>query len=227
MIFSASGRDVHCFPADTLISSDLTIKKLRSEEMALDKENAVSAPKTGLREHSSLSADAALPTGEAAEEAVDMAAEFAERSATQVSKMLDYSFRVMQETTRHTTQNLDVLMQCGTIVAEGWQTILREWISATQETTQKNMNDLQELMQCRSIDTLFTYQSNILRDRIEAIQHSNARISEVSTQVANETAKRINEMTGSISFENTLAKQTQKNLRRAGAEMARIDRAGD
>jgi hypothetical protein len=195
--------------------------------MALDKENAGSAVKSNFREHSSLSGNASRPTVESAEEAVDMAAEFAGRSATQVGKMLDYSFRVMQETTKHTTQNLDVLMQCGTIVAEGWQTILREWISATQETTQKNMNDFQELMQCRSIDTLFSHQSNILRDRIESLQHSNARISEVSTQVANETAKRISEMTGSISFGSELVEQTQRNLRRAGVEMTRVDRAGD
>jgi hypothetical protein len=195
--------------------------------MALDKENAASATKSGYREKRSLPMDASLSAAETADGSMDMATEFAERSATQVSKMLDYSFRVSQEATRHATQNLDVLMQCGTIVAEGWQTILREWISATQETAQKNMNDLQEIMQCRSVDTFFAHQSNILRDRIESIQNSNARISEVSAQVANETAKRISEMTSNISFGTTLVDETQKNLRKAGAEMARVDRAGD
>ena len=135
--------------------------------MALDKENAASATKTDYREKLSTSADALLRASETTDGSIDAATEFAERSATQVSKMLDYSFRVSQEATRHATQNLDVLMQCGTIVAEGWQTILREWISATQETTQKNMSDLQELMQCRSVDAFFSRQSNILRDRIE------------------------------------------------------------
>ena len=195
--------------------------------MALDKENAVSAPATDFRGMRSVSADATHASLETTEVAVDMAAEFAERSATQVSKMLDYSFRVTQEVTKHTTQNLDIMMQCGAIVAEGWQKILSEWISATQENAQKNMTDLQELMQCRSVDTLFARQSNILRDRIEAVQSSNARISEVSTQVANETARRISEMSGSINFGASLFDETQKNLRRAGAELARVDRAGD
>ena len=68
---------------------------------------------------------------------------------------------------------------------------------------------------------------HILRDRIEAVQNSNARISEVSTQVANETAKRISEMSGNINFGTTLVDDAQKNLRKAGAEMARVDRAGD
>lgn len=77
------------------------------------------------------------------------------------------------------------------------------------------------------MDTLFARQSNILRDRIEAVQNSNARISEVSTQVANETAKRISEMSGNINFGATLVDDAQKNLRRAGAEMARVSRAGD
>lgn len=195
--------------------------------MALDKENAVSAPATDFRGMRSVSADATHASLETTEVAVDMAAEFAERSATQVSKMLDYSFRVTQEVTKHTTQNLDIMMQCGAIVAEGWQKILSEWISATQENAQKNMTDFQELMQCRSVDTLFARQSNILRDRIEAVQSSNARISEVSTQVANETARRISEMSGSINFGASLFDETQKNLRRAGAELARVDRAGD
>jgi hypothetical protein len=227
MIFSASGRDVHCILTATHISNYLTIEELWSEEMALDKENAVSASATDLREKRTVSADASLTSPETTGEAVDMAAEFAERSATQISKMLDYSFRMTQEATKHTTQNLDIMMQCGTIVAEGWQKILREWISATQENAQKNMTDLQELMQCRSVDTLFARQSNILRDRIEAVQNSNARISEVSTQVANETAKRISEMSGNINFGATLVDDAQKNLRKAGAEMARVDRAGD
>ena len=139
--------------------------------------------------------------------------------------MLDYSFRVSQEATRHATQNLDVLMQCGTIVAEGWQTILREWISATQETTQKNMSDLQELMQCRSVDAFFSGKATFCGIRVEAIQNSNARISEVSAQVANETAKRISEMTSSISFGANVLDEAQGNLRKAGAEMARVDRS--
>jgi|tagenome__1003787_1003787.scaffolds.fasta_scaffold20887152_3 hypothetical protein len=195
--------------------------------MALDKENAASVTKSDYREKLSRPMDTMLPISDADNGAIDAVTELAERSATQVSRMMDYSFRVSQEATRHATQNLDVLMQCGTIVAEGWQTILREWISATQETAQKNMSDLQELMQCRSMDAFFSRQSNILRDRIEAIQNSNARISEVSAQVANETAKRISEMTSSINFSTNVLDEAQGNLRKAGAEMARVDRAAD
>ena len=89
------------------------------------------------------------------------------------------------------------------------------------------MSDLQELMQCRSVDAFFSQQSNILRDRIETIQNSNARISEVSAQIANETAKRISEMTNSISFGANGLDEAQGNLRKAGAEMARVDRTRD
>jgi len=195
--------------------------------MALDKENAASVTKPDYREKLSPPTSTVLFASEDDSESMDAAAELAERSAMQVSRLLDYSFRVSQEATRHATQNLDVLMQCGTIVAEGWQTILREWISATQETAQKNMSDFQELMQCRSMDTFFARQSNILRDRVETFQSSNARISEVSAQVASETAKRINEMTSSISFGANILDETQGNLRKAAAEMTRADRAAD
>ena len=195
--------------------------------MALDKENTASVTKPDYREKLSPPASTVLLASEDGSESMDAAAEFSERSAMQVSKLLDYSIRVSQEATKNATQNLDVLMQCGTIVAEGWQTILREWISATQETAQKNMSDFQELMQCRSMDTFFARQSNILRDRVEALQSSNARISEVSVQVANETAKRINEMTSSISFGANVFDEAQGSLRKATEEMSRADRTAD
>jgi len=195
--------------------------------MALDKENTASVTKPDYREKLSPPASTVLFASEDGSESMDAAAEFSERSAMQVSKLLDYSIRVSQEATKNATQNLDVLMQCGTIVAEGWQTILREWISATQETAQKNMSDFQELMQCRSMDTFFARQSNILRDRVEALQSSNARISEVSVQVANETAKRINEMTSSISFGANVFDEAQGSLRKATEEMSRADRTAD
>jgi len=171
--------------------------------------------------------DALLSGAEAGDRSVDAVKDLADQSAAQVSRLVDYSFRVSQEATKHATQSLDVLMQCGTIVANGWQTILREWIDATQETARKNMSDFEELLQCRTVEAFLSRQSSILRDRVETIQNSNARISEVSAQVANETTKRISELSGSIGFGASLADDTQGNLRRAGAEMSRVDRAAD
>lgn len=195
--------------------------------MALDKESAVSVRKASDRGDSNLPPNALHADKETEDRALDAVTEFAEQSATQVSRLLDYSFRVSQEATKQATQNLDVLMQCGSIIAGGWQAILREWVSATQETTQRNMSDLEELLQCRTVDAFLSRQSSILRDRVEVIQNSSARISEVSAQVANDTAKRISELSSSINFGGAPLNDAQGNLRKAGAEMSRIDRATD
>jgi len=194
--------------------------------MALDKESAVSVRKASDRE-SSTPPDALHAVEETGDHTLDAVTDFAEQAASQMSRMLDYSFRVSQETTKHATQNLDVLMQCGTIMADGWQAIMREWISATQETAQRNMRDLEELLQCRTVDAFLSRQSSILRDRVEVIQNSSARISEVSAQVASDTAKRINELSSSINFSGALLNDAQGSLRKAGEEMARVDRAAD
>jgi len=195
--------------------------------MALDKEGAVSVRKAGNREGSNPPPDALHADKETEDRALDAVTDFAEQSATQVSRLLDYSFRVSQEATKQATQNLDVLMQCGSIIAGGWQAILREWVSAAQGTTQRNMSDLEELLQCRTMDAFLSRQSSILRDRVEVIQSSSARISEVSAQIANDTAKRISELSGSINFGSALLNDAQGNLRKAGAEMSRVDRASD
>jgi hypothetical protein len=195
--------------------------------MALDKESAVSVRKASDRGGSNPLPDALHADKETEDRALDAVTDFAEQSATQVSRLLDYSFRVSQEATKQATQNLDELMQCGSIIAGGWQAILREWVSATQETTQRNMSDLEELMQCRTVDAFLSRQSSILRDRVEVIQNSSARISEVSAQVASDTAKRINELSSSINFSGALLNDAQGSLRKAGEEMARVDRAAD
>ncbi|UEM21716.1 phasin family protein [Skermanella mucosa] len=135
--------------------------------------------------------------------------------------------RVSEEAAKQATLNMDVLMRCGTIVTEGWQAIMHEWINTTRETAQKNMSDLEELMNCRSVDALLSCQSSILRDRIETLHNSNIRISEVSTQIASDTAKRISELTSSLGGSLSLMDEAGQSLRKAGAEMARIDQSAD
>lgn len=199
--------------------------------MAADKEGAATvaeAEETKIIEASRDTLRSVREAGkEAGDKSMDSAIQLVEESTARIGRMFDFSLRVSEEATKHATLNMDVLMRCGTIVTQGWQAILHEWINTTRETAQKNMSDLEELMNCRSVDALLSCQSSILRNRIETLHDSNIRISEVSTQVASDTAKRISELTSRIGNGLSLMDEAGRNLRKAGEEMARADQSAD
>ena len=199
--------------------------------MAADKESAATvaeAEETRIIDASRNTLRSVKEAGkEAGDKSMESAIQLVEESTARIGRMFDFSLRVSEEATRQATFNMDVLMRCGTIVTEGWQAILHEWIDTTRETAQKNMSDLEELMNCRSVDALLSCQSSILRNRIETLHDSNVRISEVSTQVASVTAKRISELTSSIGNGLSVMDEAGRNLRKAGEEMSRIDQSAD
>lgn len=199
--------------------------------MAADKERAATvadAEESRIIEASKNTLRSVREAGkEAGDKSMDSAVQLVGESSARIGRMLDFSMRVSEEAAKQATLNMDVLMRCGTIVTEGWQAIMHEWINTTRETAQKNMSDLEELMNCRSVDALLSCQSSILRDRIETLHNSNIRISEVSTQIASDTAKRISELTSSLGGSLSLMDEAGQSLRKAGAEMARIDQSAD
>ncbi|WP_158043739.1 phasin family protein [Skermanella pratensis] len=199
--------------------------------MAADKESAANvadAEESRIIEASKNTLRSVREAGkEAGDKSMDSTVQFVGESSARIGMMFDFSMRVSEEAAKHATFNMDVLMRCGTIVTEGWQAIMHEWISTTRETAQKNMSDLEELMNCRSVDALLSCQSSILRDRMETLHNSNIRISEVSTQVASDTAKRISELTSSLGGNLSLMDEAGQSLRNAGTEMARINQSTD
>ena len=193
--------------------------------MAFEKENAVDIKADGKPRTLEAAQDMPRADGDAGEKSVDAAAQFAEESLAQFTKVLDFSMRATEQATKHATQNLDVMMQCGSVFAEGWQAIVREWLSASQDAMKKSLDGFDALTQCRTVDDLLSCQNEMMRDRLETLQSSSKRISEVSTQIASDTAKRIGDLSSGISFGAAQLDEVQENLRRASAEMARISRS--
>jgi len=193
--------------------------------MAFEKENAVDIKRDGKRRTLEATQEMARADGDAGDMSIDAASQFAEQSLTQFTKALDFSMRATEQATKHATQNLDVMMQCGGVIAEGWQALVREWLSASQDVMKKSLDGFDTLTRCRTVDDLLSCQTEMVRDRLETLQSSSKRISEVSTQIASDTAKRISDLSSSISFGTAQLDEVQENLRQASAEMARVSRS--
>lgn len=138
------------------------------------------------------------------EEMADTARETANRMANETSRTMSeateqlnrifaLSARTSEEMANQASQNLDVMMQCGSILADGYQKIWREWMNYAQQALQRNMDGLNNMMRSRSLPDLVQAQSELLREEMEMFFDSSIKISELSARVANDTVQRISE----------------------------------
>ncbi|HYD31276.1 MAG TPA: phasin family protein [Azospirillaceae bacterium] len=132
-----------------------------------------------------------------AQTATGTAQRMSEQAADQFGRMFGLSARTSEEVAQQTSQNLDVMLQCSSILADGFQNIWREWMNYTQEAMQKNVNGLNNMMRSRSVHDFMAAQSDLMRDEMETLLQSSVKISEMSARVANDAATRINHMRGS------------------------------
>ncbi|WP_157619561.1 phasin family protein [Skermanella stibiiresistens] len=191
--------------------------------MAVNSEGAVNITEAEQRRMIEASKETLDSLKKADAAAAGLAAGIVEQSSAQFGGMLEFSLRASEQATKQVARNMDVMMKCGSILTEGWQTIFQEWLLTSRATAQKNMSAFEELMRCRSVDSLLSCQSGILRNGIETLHHGNLRISEVSTKVAGDTVKQISALTCSIGAGLNLTDETGENLRKAGAAMSKIE----
>jgi phasin family protein len=90
---------------------------------------------------------------------------------------------------RETAQDLEAAVRYGTVVASGMQTFWQEWIGCAQDVMQRTVAGMQTLMRSRSPDDFFAAQSELLRDKMQAMVDSGSRLSEVSARIASDAAR--------------------------------------
>ncbi|EWY39002.1 hypothetical protein N825_08350 [Skermanella stibiiresistens SB22] len=146
-------------------------------------------------------------------------------TADRMRRIFDASTDQSLFTVARATRNLDMLIQCGNAMAEGWRAILEEWSSTTLEVTRRNMSDAGRLAECRSLDALLSCQSDIVRDRIEIAQESQARISEVSSRMANGSLAWINDLSSAVTADMEALSNAGDNLRETEAAAVRVGQA--
>lgn len=128
---------------------------------------------------------------ETTREMAGAAQEATDQTSEQLHRMFGLSSDAQEEVAHQAQQNMDVFMQCNSVLMEGMQSIWREWLGYTQEAVQRQLEGLNALARSRSVQDFYSAQSDLAKDSVELLLNRSVKISEMSAQVANDAVRRI------------------------------------
>ncbi|MBP2298533.1 phasin family protein [Azospirillum picis] len=129
---------------------------------------------------------------EAARGAMGSAADMASRTSEQFQRALGMSRDAQGEVSAQARETLDVMVQCGTVLADGWQTAWREWMGLAQEVAARNAEGVNALMRSRTIPDFYAVQSSMLKDNMQMVLNRSVKISELSARTASDAVGKLN-----------------------------------
>ena len=94
-----------------------------------------------------------------------------------------------QQATQQSARNVEAILHSSAIIADGVQTISREWLSFAQNRAERNMERLQALANCRSVQDCIAAQTELVRDQLEDLLQTAKRVADVSTRMVEEAAQ--------------------------------------
>jgi hypothetical protein len=120
----------------------------------------------------------------------DAAARVAERAFGQFARV----FGVVtgdnaQQTTQQSARNVEAILHSSAIIADGVQTIAREWLTFVQNRAERNMERLEALANCRSVRDCIAAQTDLVRDNLQDLLQTTKRVAEVSTRMVDEAVQ--------------------------------------
>lgn len=122
-----------------------------------------------------------------------MATNLAERSVERFARACGISGETAQQATEQSSRNLESIVQSGTILAGGMQSISLELMNFARKRMEQCMRRVDALANCRTPQEVVAVQSDLIRDNMEDIIQSTRRIAEISTQMADEAVRRMND----------------------------------
>ena len=121
----------------------------------------------------------------------DTAKRVAEQASREFNRFFNLSAEASQDAAQQFNQNLDALLQVGTVVASGYQSITSEWSKYAQQAAQRTTDAVNEILKARNPRDLFGVQSDLLKDSVQELLSASARVSELSAQVAHEAVEKL------------------------------------
>ena len=120
-----------------------------------------------------------------------MASGIVEKSNQEFGRLLTFSAEASQDAARQFNQNLDLLLQVGSVVASGYQSILSEWSNYAQQAARRNADALNAILRVQSPRDLLRVEGDLLKDNVQDLLSINARISELSAAFANQAVEKL------------------------------------
>jgi len=133
--------------------------------------------------------------GNVADATRQMTGQVAGQAVEQLGRMSAMQDKASKELAGRTQQNLGVMMQTGNKLAEGYQSIMREWADYTRKAMQCNIDGMNSIMRARTPQDLMAAQSELLNAELRVMLNSGVKISEATLRVARDAAESIGERT--------------------------------
>src|SRR5262249_23155758 len=101
-----------------------------------------------------------------------MASQFAEQSIERMTRAFGMGSQRTQQATNESSRNLESIVQSGTILAGGLQSMSREWLDFARKSMEQNLNRVEALASCRSPHEMLAAHSDLIRDSLEDLVQS-------------------------------------------------------
>ncbi|WP_042701074.1 phasin family protein [Azospirillum sp. B506] len=129
---------------------------------------------------------------EAAGSVMGSATEATARTTEQMQRLLGLSKEAQGQVASQTRETMDVMVQCGSVLADGMKTAWREWIGLAQDMASRNAEGVNALMRSRSVPDFYAAQSRMLKENMQLVLSRSVKISELSSSTANTAIGKLN-----------------------------------
>jgi hypothetical protein len=170
-----------------MVTDDDTSRRARSAA-----DESADAAKAAVHSTAGTAGAAADLVQETTDRGADTAKRLTEQSSREFGRFINFSAEASQDAARQFNRNLDVLLQVGTVMAQGYRSILSEWSDCAQQVARRNADALNDILKVRSAHDLFSVQGDLLKDGVQHLLSTGARLSELSARVANEAVGKLN-----------------------------------
>lgn len=123
-----------------------------------------------------------------------VASRLTERSLDSFGRAFGITGEHAEQAAEQSSRNVKCIVQSGTIIADGMQTIFREMFEFARKQLEQNIRRVNSLANCRTSQEMVAAQSDLFRDNLEGCLQSTRRISEISMQMAGEAARRMSDL---------------------------------
>ena len=137
-------------------------------------------------------ADMTRRTADTARTVMGTASDVAGRTSEQLQRALGLSKEAQGEVASQTRETMDVMVQCGSVLADGWQNAWREWMGLAQEVASRNAEGMNALMRSRTVPDFYATQSRMLKDNMQLVLSRGVKISELSANTASTAIGKLN-----------------------------------
>ncbi|ALG71478.1 hypothetical protein VY88_00970 [Azospirillum thiophilum] len=138
------------------------------------------------------SAEMARRGADTTQSVMGTASEVAGRTSEKLQRALGLSKEAQGEVASQTRETMDVMVQCGSVLADGWQNAWREWMGLAQDVATRNAEGMNALLRSRSVPDFYAVQSRMLKDNMQLVLDRSIKISEMSARSANDAATKLN-----------------------------------